>query len=412
MRKIRCEHIIPLVISFYIYPRIANSNFVTELIFSNRGESMEKAGKIISGAVCWLIAAAAGVLGFYYAVLPGELSAPTGGSVQGRICGAEIIQYDGGYGYAVGAMKIKPVSLNSTSRRMLIPGGEPFGIKLRTQGVMVISVNCGSPADRAGIKSGDIISQVNGIPVHTNSEIAAAVQLDREKSVVILKRGSGEMCVTAMPERSGDDMQIGAWVRDSAAGIGTMTFYDPLSGMFGGLGHPVSDVTTGELMPLASGEITSAEIFSVIRGEKGEAGELCGELCPEVTGRLSDNTPVGVFGVPVDVPEADAIPVAFRQEVKCGPAVILTTINGSEPQEYSIEIEKINLCALNGTKSMVIRVTDQRLLESSGGIVKGMSGSPIIQDGMLAGAVTHVFLNDPTRGYAVFAESMLEEMES
>ena len=373
---------------------------------------MEKAGKIISGAVCWLIAAAAAVLGFYYAVLPEELSAPTGGGIQGRICGAEIIQYDGGYGYAVGAMKIKPVSLNPTGRRMLIPGGEPFGIKLRTQGVMVISVNCGSPADRAGIKTGDIISQVNGIPVHTNSEIAAAVQLDSEKSVVILKRGSGEMCVSATPEHSEAGMRIGAWVRDSAAGIGTMTFYDPQSGMFGGLGHPVSDVTTGELMPLASGEITSAEIFSVIRGEKGEAGELCGELRPEVTGRLSDNTPVGVFGVPLSCPNGEAVPVAFRQEVQCGAASVLTTIDGSVPQEYSIEIEKINLCALNGTKSMVIRVTDQRLLDSTGGIVKGMSGSPIIQNGMLAGAVTHVFLNDPTRGYAVFAESMLEQMDS
>lgn len=373
---------------------------------------MEKAGKFISRAFCLLIAAATGVLGFYYKLLPGELSVQTGGSIQGSICGAELVELtDGSYGFALGAMTIKPVSLNSAERKMLIPGGTPFGIKLRTEGVMVISVNGGSPADKAGIKAGDVISSVNSVPVSTNSDIAAAVQLNPEECVVILNRGNGEMRLTAQPEEDGDILRIGAWVRDSAAGIGTMTFYDPETGMFGGLGHPVSDVTTGEPMPLSSGEITGAEIYSVIKGMNGEAGELCGDLCDGSVGTLSANTQVGVFGMMLTEPQGEALPMAFRQEIKCGPATILATIDGLEPQEYSIEIESINLCALNGSKSMVIRITDERLLEASGGIVRGMSGSPIIQNGMIAGAVTHVFINDPTRGYAVFAESMIEEMQ-
>lgn len=372
---------------------------------------MEKAGKFISGALCWLFAAAAGILGFYYTMLPGELSVPTGGSAHAAFLGAELEQTkDGGYGFRLGAMNIKSVEVNSTERKMLIPGGNPFGIKLRTDGVMVISVNSGSPADKAGIKPGDIISSVNGVEVHTNSEIAGAVQLDSAECVIILNRGSGEYCIKTEPIQDGEDLRIGAWVRDSAAGIGTLTFCDPETGMFAGLGHQVSDVTTGELMPLSSGEITNAEIYSVIKGTTGEAGELCGDLSEQTVGKLTANTAVGVFGELLSEPEGEAIPMAFRQEVKCGEATILATINGSEPQEYSIEIEKINLCAMNGTKSMVIRVTDERLLNDAGGIVRGMSGSPIIQNGMLAGAVTHVFLNDPTRGYAVFAESMVEQM--
>lgn len=372
---------------------------------------MKKAGKFISGILCWLFAAAAGILGFYYTMLPGELSVPTGGSAHAAFLGAELEQTkDGGYGFWLGAMNIKSVEVNSTERKMLIPGGNPFGIKLRTDGVMVISVNSGSPADKAGIKPGDIISSVNGVEVHTNSEIAGAVQLDSEECVIILNRGNGEYCIKTEPVQDGEDLRIGAWVRDSAAGIGTLTFCNPETGMFAGLGHQVSDVTTGELMPLSSGEITNAEIYSVIKGTTGEAGELCGDLCEQTVGKLTANTAVGVFGELLSEPEGAAIPMAFRQEVKCGEATILATITGSEPQEYSIEIEKINLCAMNGTKSMVIRVTDERLLNDAGGIVRGMSGSPIIQNGMLAGAVTHVFLNDPTRGYAVFAESMVEEM--
>ena len=336
----------------------------------------------------------------------------TGGEISGGFMGAELTEQYGGWGYSLGSKRIKQVELSQVKRRMMVPGGTPFGIKLRTEGVMVVSVNKGSPADKAGIRAGDIISDVNGIPVQTNSEIAAAVQMEPSGSRVVFSRGDSEKCVTIVPQSAEGQLRLGAWVRDSAAGIGTLTFYDPESGVFGGLGHPVSDVTTGDLMPMSSGEVTQAEIYSVVKGCNGEAGELCGDLCPGTVGALSANTPVGVFGELSQEYEGKALPVAFRQEVECGPAVILSTISGSEPQEYSIEIEKINLCAMNGTKGMIIRVTDGRLLDSAGGIVRGMSGSPIIQNGMIVGAVTHVFLNDPARGYAVFAETMLEQMDS
>lgn len=373
---------------------------------------MEKAGKFISGALCWLIAAVAGVLGFYYAVLPGTLSAETFGSVTGSFCGARVTELnDGGCGYTLCGMEIKPVELKSKERKTLIPGGEPFGIKLRTEGVMVVSVNTGSPAEKCGIRAGDMITSVNGVEVGTNSEIGEAVQRSSECTVIV-RRGNGEKQIRLTPESVDGCLRLGAWVRDSAAGIGTMTFFDPDTGMFAGLGHPVSDVTTGELMPLSSGEATTAEIYSTIKGRNGETGELCGELCEEVIGSIDKNTQVGVFGTLDGEISGTPLPMAFRQEVECGPAVILATIQGAEPQEYSIEIEKVNLCAMSGSKSMVIRVTDERLLDSAGGIVRGMSGSPIIQNGMIAGAVTHVFVNDPARGYAVFAESMVDEMES
>lgn len=376
-----------------------------------RGEEMEKAGKFISGTLCLLIAAAAAVLGFYYMVLPGSLSAETFGSVSGSICGAIPVETEDGCVYKLGGMEIKSVEICQLRRKRLIPCGEPFGIKLRTDGVMVVSVNAGSPADKSGIKAGDMIKSVNGVEVGTNSEISDAVQLSAESCSVIIKRGNSEKQIMITPESVDGSLRLGTWVRDSAAGIGTLTFYDPDTGVFAGLGHPVSDVTTGELMPLSSGEATSAEIYSAIKGKNGETGELCGEICEQVIGTIKKNTQVGIFGDLKSEIDGTPLPMAFRQEVQCGPAVILSTIKGSEPIEYSIEIEKVNLCAMSGTKSMVVRVTDKRLLDAAGGIVRGMSGSPIIQNGMIVGAVTHVFVNDPTRGYAVFAESMVNEID-
>lgn len=380
-------------------------------------ETMEsaahRAGRALSLLLCWLIAAAAGALVFYYMILPETLSAETCAGISSEFCGARLVERSGGqHAYTLCGMEIKPVQIQQKQRRQLIPGGQPFGIKLRTDGVMVVSVNAGSPAEKSGIKPGDIITSVNGTVVSSNSDISSAVQMSEESCSVILKRGNSEKQIRLTPEAVNGCLRLGAWVRDSAAGIGTLTFADPETGAFAGLGHPVSDVTTGELMPLSSGEATGAEIYSTIKGKNGETGELCGELCENVIGSIDCNTPVGVFGTLAGQVSGEALPMAFRQEVECGPATVLATINGSTPQEYSIEIEKVNLCAMSGTKSMVIRVTDERLLDAAGGIVRGMSGSPIIQNGMIAGAVTHVFVNDPTRGYAVFAETMVDELDS
>ncbi len=323
------------------------------------------------------------------------------------ICGAV-------FGFTAPHFNISSVNaaVQCENRPVVMAGGMPFGIKIRSDGVMVISVTERSPAQRAGIRTGDVISIVNGEPVFTNAELAAAVQTSPE-TTILLRRNGAEILVTLTPESENGFLKIGAFVRDSAAGIGTLTFCEPETHAFGGLGHAVSDVTTGGAVPLGSGEITSAEIYDVVKGREGSAGELCGIILPNSDiGEITSNTSVGVFGTLTEEYSdsfGEPVPVAFRQEVKTGAAAILTTADGGSPKEYSIEIERINLLDMNGSKAMVIRITDKDLLARTGGIVRGMSGSPILQNGRLVGAVTHVFVNDPTRGYAVFADTMLSE---
>lgn len=312
----------------------------------------------------------------------------------------------------INALSVQAQSENHT---MVVVSGSPFGIKMRSEGVMVVSVSDNSPAKSAGIKAGDIISTVNGQPVSTNAELAAAIQLQTEASI-LLRRNNAEILVNLTPTSENGFLKIGAFVRDSAAGIGTLTYCDPKTRTFGGLGHSVSDVTTGSAVPLGSGEITRAEIYDVVKGKEGYAGELCGMITPNSDiGEIISNTSVGVFGTLTEEyllsadTESEYIPVALKNEVRTGKAEVITTADGTTPKKYSIEIERINVFDTNGSKALVIRITDEELLSLTGGIVRGMSGSPIIQNGSLVGAVTHVFVNDPTRGYAVFAETMLSE---
>lgn len=347
---------------------------------------------------------------YYYAALPFNINVETGASLtDAGFANARLKSTENGARYYLGAIPIKSAELTEQERRYVIPGGEPFGIKVLSDGVMVISAADGSPADKAGLREGDVITSVNSVEVCTNDELAEAIQTSNGSADIVFRRGESEMSVCVAPERIDGTAKIGAWVRDSAAGIGTLTFIDPETKTFGGLGHAVSDATTGEAVPLRSGEISSAEIYDVIKGEKGCAGELCGAIIAgRDIGSVLENTPTGVFGKYCGEIDKEPIPAAFRQEVKAGAATVLTTIDGGEPCEYSIEIERINLPDLMGSKGMLIKITDPELLEKTGGIVRGMSGSPIIQNGRLAGAVTHVLVSDPTRGYAVFAESMLD----
>lgn len=370
---------------------------------------MQKTAKILSSLLLGIISTAAAAISCLYLLLPQEISIEAGADCGGGFFGMQLKQTEYGIEYRCGAIPIKSVSATPCERPMLIPCGTPFGIKLKTSGVMAVSITKDSPAEKSGIKEGDVIISVNGEEVNSNSEIGSAIQLCPQSCEIILRRGNAEKLITLTPYEDCGIYKIGIWVRDSAAGIGTMTYCDPDNGMYGGLGHPVSDVTTGKLMPLSSGEITAAEITGAIKGEAGNPGELCGTLlADECLGTLTHNTECGIFGKTNVAPDAAAIPMAFRQEVHTGAATILTTINGSSPKEYGIEIEHINICDMDSSKSMVIRITDPELLQATGGIVCGMSGSPIIQDGRLVGAITHVFLNDPARGYAVFCETMLE----
>lgn len=316
-----------------------------------------------------------------------------------------------------GIIPIKQAHVSEVDEIKLIPCGTPFGIKLLTQGVMVVGLNnidteegLKNPARDAGLKIGDIITAVNGQPVSSNREISSVVSQATGDIEISYTRGEQEHCLSVTPvvARTDHKRKIGVWVRDSSAGIGTVTFYDPEHQIFGGLGHAVCDVDTGMVLPISYGEIVPATISGVNKGAVGQPGELIGAFTTDQPmGNVLLNTESGVFGDLYQAPtDAEAIPMALKQEVHTGKATILSTLNGTEPKEYEIEIEDLNLNSDAATKNMVIRVTDQELLDSAGGIVQGMSGSPILQDGKLVGAVTHVFVNNPTKGYGIFAENM------
>ncbi|MEG0614859.1 MAG: SpoIVB peptidase [Oscillospiraceae bacterium] len=323
-----------------------------------------------------------------------------------------------------GMIPIKDVTVKTVDRPVLVPGGNPFGIKLLADGVMVIGsddVDCASgaicPSVLAGIKIGDVIISVDGKKVLTNAEIGKIISSSNGKPIeIVLKRNSKDVKVTLTPAFSEKDgsYKAGIWVRDSTAGIGTVTFYNPETGEFGGLGHPVCDIDTGEIIPISSGDVVGVNISGVEKGAAGAPGELIGSFSTVYPiGSLSVNCPCGIFGSLDCAPNLSSpIPMALRQEITLGEATILTTISGNEPKEYKIEIEKIDLKESSSSKNMVIKITDPTLLELSGGIVQGMSGSPIIQGGKLVGAVTHVFVNDPTKGYGIFCDNMYEAVQS
>ena len=317
-----------------------------------------------------------------------------------------------------GVVPIKEVKVQPVSQPVLIPGGSPFGIKMLTEGVVVIglgdvdtSKGFVGPAKQAGIKIGDIILSVQGQELLSNKDLAAIIEQSEGKPVeIVLRRGqtTHTFSVTPVLSQSSGTFKAGIWVRDSSAGIGTITYYDPQTSAFGGLGHPVCDVDTGEILPLMSGDVVAVSISGVTMGAAGSPGELVGNFISKTAiGKLLMNTETGIFGTLDFCPVSNkAIPMAMRQNIQVGPATILTTIEGTEPKEYDIMIEKIDLKDTEITKNMVIRVTDPDLLSKTGGIVQGMSGSPILQNGTLVGAVTHVFINEPTKGYAIFCENM------
>lgn len=319
-----------------------------------------------------------------------------------------------------GVIPIKNVEVNTVETQLLVPSGEPFGIKLTMDGVMVIGIGevdskeslHSSPAKDSGIQKGDIILSLNGTEVDSNKELQSIIsESDGDTLEVVLRRDDKEIetSVTPVYSESSQTYEAGIWVRDSSAGIGTITYYKADGTSFAGLGHPVCDVDTGEIVPISSGEVASVNINGVKSGVAGSPGELIGSfISTESIGEISLNNSYGIFGVMDNQVSLDnAIPMGFKQDISIGEATILTTIDGTSPKEYSIEIEKIDYNSNESSKNMVIRITDEELLSKTGGIVQGMSGSPIIQDGKLIGAVTHVFINDPTKGYAIFCENMV-----
>ncbi len=319
-----------------------------------------------------------------------------------------------------GMIPVKTVSLTTVRPADVYVGGEPFGIKMLMAGVMVVSLTgvpgvegepC--PAAEAGIRVGDVIQAVNGEKIGSNADLQAAVSGSDGAAVeVTLIRGDELHTVPVTPVFSEmtKRWQTGAWVRDSTAGIGTVTYYMRApSGQirFAGLGHAVCDPDTGEQIPLASGDVISVTVNDVVSGSAGKPGELRGRFeTGGSIGTLLANTPSGVFGLMKKLPKQKArLPIGFRQDITRGEAEIYTTVDGDAPRPFAVEIEEIRSDD-NAQRDLVIHVTDPALLELTGGIVQGMSGSPIVQHGRLVGAVTHVFVRDPTRGYGILAEHM------
>jgi stage IV sporulation protein B len=313
---------------------------------------------------------------------------------------------------------LKSVQVSVVDDSCVVICGTPFGIKMFTNGVVVVGLadiktNLGilNPASEAGLKAGDIILSVNGKAVATNTDVENAVErCSGGEMKLVVRRGQQKLSVAVRPVRSESDglYKVGIWVRDSTAGIGTLTFYDPSEKCFAGLGHGICDSDTGQLMPLLSGDIVPVTISGVTRGQKGTPGELRGYFSDsKAIGNLSENVPEGVYGTMEKPVSGIPMHIAMKQDVVTGPVKIYTTISGNTPKYYDAQIERIDYRENVQSKNLVLRITDQNLLTQTGGIVQGMSGSPIIQNGKLVGAVTHVFVNDPTRGYGIFAENMM-----
>lgn len=320
-----------------------------------------------------------------------------------------------------GVIPVKEVSVTVTPELKLAPGGKAVGIKMFTKGLICVGTekvedvngvkyDTGKSLD---IKSGDIILTANNKELHTIEEFAELISVSQGKPIVITALRNGKKDTkTLTPIKTADGYKLGLWVRDSTAGIGTVTFVDKDTKQYGALGHPITDVDTGELMPVDKGSITSAEIVDVKKGSRGNPGELYGVFDTSGTdlGTIENNTQQGIFGrtfASTNITQTEEIPIALKSEIKTGDAEIYSNVNGGKIEKFKVQIQKIIRYAPDD-KNMIIKITDQRLLDRTGGIVQGMSGSPIVQNGRLIGAVTHVFINDPTRGYGIFIENMLE----
>ena len=314
-----------------------------------------------------------------------------------------------------GTVPIKDVTTDRVQRPMLTPCGTPFGVKLITSGVLVVGLqdNCGKcAAKQSGIGKGDIIMSINGKTVCSNEDVGEIISQSGGKSCTVkLVRDGKQESLELVPDKINGEYKAGMWVRDSSAGIGTMTFYDRKTGLFGGLGHPVCDVEIHAPLPLSKGKTGDIKLMDFSKSKKGSPGWLSGDFVnSSSTGTVLMNTDCGVFGELYSPPKVqqDEIPLGFRQEIQNGEAEIWTSIDNSGPKKYKIKISNVDISG-NSSHDFDIEVTDSELIDKTGGILQGMSGSPIIQNGRLVGAVTHVIVDDPKCGFAVFADRMYEQ---
>ncbi|TRY28025.1 MULTISPECIES: SpoIVB peptidase [Brevibacillus] len=325
------------------------------------------------------------------------------------------------------SVPLTAVKVNVLPDLRVIPGGQSIGVKLQTAGVLVVGhhlVDTGkekvSPGEQAGIHVGDMIVKINDLYINDMNDVKKLVSEAGARNTpvqLLVVRGKEKLNVTLYPakDRKDNEYRMGLYIRDSAAGVGTLTFYDPNSKAYGALGHVISDVDTGQAIAVGDGQIVAASVTSIEKGQSGNPGEKFARFYneSEVLGTITKNTPFGIFGKMKEQPKRslynEPMPIALAEQVQEGPAKILTVVDGQKVEEFAIEIVNVVKQHFPATKGMIIKITDKRLLEKTGGIVQGMSGSPIIQNGKIVGAVTHVFVNDPTSGYGCYIEWMLQE---
>ena len=316
----------------------------------------------------------------------------------------------------LGLIPVHETRVNVVEERTLIPGGQAVGVALKTRGVLVVS----DAAKGRALRAGDVILSADGKNVESTkalSEQVGTAQTDTVRLEVL--RGGQTITVDAQaePDPSDGRRKLGVWVRDSTAGVGTLTYIDPANQAYGALGHAIVDADTGRLLAAREGAILHASIVGVTKGQSGKAGELKGNFLKagEQIGSLMENCEYGIYGVLDDMPENLLYPQGLRAGARSAVhtgAASIATVDADGPQEYGVEIVRCFAQSEPSQKGMILRVTDERLLEKTGGIVQGMSGSPILQDGRIIGAVTHVYLSDATQGYGMYIEWMLEKSDA
>lgn len=319
-------------------------------------------------------------------------------------------------------IQLKEITVNVIPKTKVVPIGKSIGMKLYTDGVLVVGmseIEGKKPYQNSGIEEGDRIVEINNNQIDTTDELINTVNRSNGEEVKIkyIETDNSVKTTSIKPVKTGNEYKLGLWVRDAAAGVGTLTFYEPESQMYAALGHGITDIDTSELINIASGELVTTNILSIVKGKKGEPGEIRGTIENGFeVGKVYKNTRFGVYGNLTNknifnISNNNAIDVASREEIETGKAEILCELENGNTKSYEIEIQKIFTNNNEDNKSMLIKVTDDELIEKTGGIIQGMSGAPIIQNEKFIGAVTHVLVSDPTQGYAVFADIMIKQMK-
>lgn len=321
----------------------------------------------------------------------------------------------------LGIIPVKTTSIIQSKPKKVSVSGESFGIKLYTDGVIIVGIRdvetdkgkC-NPAKEAGLEKGDIIIEINGKKVYSADSVTDILNDNNGKDYKITVKRNGnykEFLLKPAYSSSQGCYKVGLWVRDSTAGVGTITYYDKSNNTVSALGHPITDVDTNEIIPILDGEAVRATVTKIYKSKAGEAGSLCCEFTNDIIGTLKKNCQSGIYGkYTCTLKNTYEYEVASPNEIVRGPVQILCTIDSGKAKFYNAQISRISYRENKKGKNMVVKITDERLLEKTGGIVQGMSGSPIIQNGKLVGALTHVIVDSPEKGYAIFAQDMVDEL--